>query len=317
MKKKKFLNGTGKSIQGQGGLLLMLILLTILFTALDRTFLSAANWMNIIRQASVNIIVAMGMTFVMISGEMDLSIGGIACVTGMTACNLMTSGIGVFPAVLLGLLLGVLFGFASGFLITTFHLPAMIVTLAMMNIANGAASLLTGGTAIYGLPDGFKIFGRGMIGPIPVQVVTMFVIAAVCYLVMNKTLLGRYAFAIGGSNEVARLAGIQVKKYKIIFFMISGLLSALGGIILTSRLMTGQPNLASNMMMDTITAVVLGGTAMAGGSGSIIGSFLGALLLTIITNGLTIIGVNSFWQLIISALILLLTIIFRQKKTDE
>lgn len=317
MKKHAFLNGKGKAIRNQGGLLLMLVLLSALFTLLNRTFLTGANWMNIVRQASVSIIVAMGMTFVMISGEMDLSIGGIACVTGMVVCKLMTSGVGVAPAVLLGLLLGVLFGFASGFLITTFHLPAMIVTLAMMNIANGVASLLTGGTAIYGLPDRFQIFGRGMVGPVPVQVIIMFVIVIVCFVVMNKTLLGRYAFAIGGSNEVARLAGIQVRKYKIIFFMISGLLSALGGIILTSRLMTGQPNLASNMMMDTITAVVLGGTAMSGGSGSIVGSFLGALLLTIITNGLTIVGVNSFWQLIISALILLLTIIFRQKKTSD
>lgn len=183
-----------------------------------------------------------------------------------------------------------------------------------MNLANGSASLITGGTAIYNLPEEFQFLGRGFIAGIPAQVVFMAVIVIVCAIVLSKTLLGRYALAIGGNSEVAKLSGISVVKYKLIYFVFCGLCASFAGMILTSRLATGQPNLASNMMMDTLTAVVLGGTAMAGGEGSISGSVMGALLLTIISNGLTINGVNAFWQMIISALILIATIIARRKK---
>lgn len=306
--------GKAKGIGNQAGLIGVILVLCIAFTCLNNTFITGANLMNIVRQSAVMIIVAMGVTFVMISGELDLSIGGVACLTGMAVSKMMTSGIPIAAAILLGLMIGAVFGFVNGFLTTKFNLPSMIVTLATMNLANGSASLITGGTAIYNLPEKFEFLGRGYIGRIPVQVVFMAVVVAVCAVVLSKMLLGRYALAIGGNEKVARLAGISVVKYKLIYFVFCGLCASFAGMILTSRLASGQPNLASNMMMDTLTAVVLGGTAMSGGSGSIGGSVMGALLLTIISNGLTINGVNTFWQMIISAVILIATIIARRKK---
>lgn len=302
------------SISRHLGLIGVILVLSVVFTVLDSSFLTGMNLLNIVRQSSVMIIVAMGVTFVMISGELDLSIGGIACLTGMAVSKMMTSGIPISLSIILGLLIGVIIGFLNGFLTTTFKLPSMIVTLATMNLANGCASLITGGTAIYNLPEKFEFLGRGYIGFLPAQVVFMAIIVIVCGIVLAKTLIGRYALAIGGSNKVTELAGIPVVRYKLIYFIFCGLCASFAGIILTSKLASGQPNLASNMMMDTLTAVVLGGTAMSGGSGTIAGSVMGALLLTIISNGLTINGVNSFWQMIISAFILIATIIARREK---
>lgn len=312
--KKDNLLAKSKGLKNQIGLIGVILALSIIFTCLNSTFILPANLLNIVRQSSVMIIVAMGVTFVMVSGEMDLSIGGVACLTGMVVSKMLTSGVPMWASILLGLAIGALIGLLNGVLTTKFNLPSMIVTLAAMNFTNGCASLITGGTAIYNLPEEFEFLGRGYIGFLPAQVVFMAVIVVICAVVLSKTLLGRYALAIGGNSKVAKLAGIAVVKYKIIYFVFCGLCASFGGMILTSRLASGQPNLASNMMMDTLTAVVLGGTAMAGGSGSIGGSVMGALLLTIISNGLTINGVNSFWQMIISALILVATIIARRKK---
>lgn len=311
---KKLLINKSKGIRNQIGLIGVIIVLGIIFTCLNSTFIAGVNLLNIVRQSSVMIIVAMGVTFVMISGELDLSIGGVACLTGMAVSKMLTSQIPMPVSIFLGFLIGGVFGLVNGILTTKFKLPSMIVTLATMNLANGSASLITGGTAIYNLPEKFEFLGRGYIGILPVQVVFMAVIVAVCAVVLSKTLLGRYALAIGGSDKVARLSGISVIRYKLIYFIFCGLCASFAGMILTSRLASGQPNLASNMMMDTLTAVVLGGTAMSGGEGSIGGSVMGALLLTIISNGLTINGVNTFWQMIISALILIATIIARRKK---
>lgn len=313
MNKEKLL-GKSKGALNQIGLIGVIVALCVIFTCLNSTFIAGANLMNIVRQSAVMIIVAMGVTFVMISGELDLSIGGVACLTGMVVSKMLTTGVSMPVAILAGLLLGAGIGLVNGLLTTKFKLPSMIVTLATMSLANGSASLITGGTAIYNLPEEFSFLGRGFILGIPAQVVFMVIIVVICAVVLAKTLIGRYALAIGGNAEVAKLSGIFVVKYKLIYFVFCGLCASFAGMILTSRLATGQPNLASNMMMDTLTAVVLGGTAMAGGEGSISGSVMGALLLTIISNGLTINGVNAFWQMIISALILLATIIVRRKK---
>lgn len=303
-----------KVLKGQGGLILVTIVLCIIFTVLNSSFFTSANYMNIVRQSAVNIIVVMGMTFLMTAGELDLSLGGVACLTGMFVSKLLISGISIPIVIVLGLCLGAMIGLVNGWLTTAFGLPSMIVTLAMNTATNGAASLITGGTAIYGLPTEFQFLGRGTIAGIPNQVIIMAVVVIISWVVFNKTLTGRYALAIGGNNQVAKLAGISVNKNKIIYFVVSGMLAALAGMIMTSRMTTGQPNLATDMTMDTITAVVIGGTSLAGGYGSIIGSLIGALLLTIIENGLTIVGIGSYWQAVITAIILVATIIARRKK---
>ena len=199
-----------KGILNQIGLLGVIAVLCIIFTCLNSTFIAAANLMNIVRQSAVMIIVAMGVTFVMISGELDLSIGGVACLTGMVVSKLLTTGVSIPVAILIGLLLGALLGLFNGILTTKFNLPSMIVTLATMNLANGSASLITGGTAIYNLPQEFEFLGRGFIFGIPAQVVFMVILVIICGIVLSKTLIGRYALAIGGNADVAKLAGISV-----------------------------------------------------------------------------------------------------------
>lgn len=302
-------------LTNQIGLIGVIVALCIVFMFLNTSFILPENILNILRQSSVNIIMAMGVTFVMVSGQIDLSIGGVACLTGMSSAVMMTGGIPIPAAILFGLCIGAAIGFINGFLTTQYKLPSMIVTIATMNICNGMASLLTGGTAVYGLPKQFELLGRGYVGPIPFQVVLMAAIVVVSAIILAKTLFGRYAYAIGGNPTVARLAGIKVFRYQVSYFVISGICSAAAGLILTSRLMTGQPSTASNSMVDILTAVVIGGAGLtAGSTGSVFGSLLGALLLTIVSNGLTINGVNSFWQLIVTAIILLVVIIVRREK---
>ena len=220
-----------KGILNQIGLLGVIAVLCIIFTCLNSTFIAAANLMNIVRQSAVMIIVAMGVTFVMISGELDLSIGGVACLTGMVVSKLLTSGVSIPVAILIGLLLGALLGLFNGILTTKFNLPSMIVTLATMNLANGSASLITGGTAIYNLPQEFEFLGRGFIFGIPAQVVFMVILVIICGIVLSKTLIGRYALAIGGNADVAKLAGISVIKYKLLYFIFFRLI----GIILNKQ----------------------------------------------------------------------------------
>ncbi|WP_308753470.1 ABC transporter permease [uncultured Anaerotruncus sp.] len=212
-------------------------------------------------------------------------------------------------ALVFGLLVGAMLGAVNGLLVTSFSLPSMVVTLAMMNFANGVASILTGGTAVYGLPDEFLFIGRGSLLFIPSQVIIMAVLAVAGVIVLRKTPFGRHVYAIGGNKEVAKLSGINVKRTRILLYIVSGICAAIGGIILTSRTASGQPNLATTMNMNVITAVAIGGTSLNGGSGTIGGSLLGALLLTMITNGLNVNGIDSFWQLVVSAIVLIITII--------
>ena len=195
----------------------------------------------------------------MIAGELDLSIGGIACLTGIISSLMLDKGFGLFISIICGLIVGIVFGFLNGWLTTAFKIPSMVVTLATMNMANGIANLITGGTAIYDLPKSFSYLGRGYIGFFPVQVVFMLVIVVLSHVVISKTIPGRYAYAIGGNNVVATLAGIKTNRYKIKYFIFCGITASMVGLIMTSRLGSGQPNLAATLNMDTITAVVIGG----------------------------------------------------------
>ncbi|GFI02930.1 ABC transporter permease [Lachnospiraceae bacterium 64-25] len=298
-----------KKIFSEWGILIVLILVGVTFTFSNENFLTFSNVINIFRQMAVTAIVAIGMTFIMVSGDIDVGVGGVACLTGMVISLLMSKGIGIFPALLAGIVVGILLGALNGFLVTKFNLPPMVVTLATMNLANGIASLLTGGTAVYGLPEGFLKIGRGSILGIPNQVWVLILFAAIASVILNRTPFGRHVYAIGGNKEVAKLAGIHVKKVKIILYIVSGICASVGGIILSSRTGSGQPTLALTMNMNVITAVAIGGTSLNGGSGSIRGSIMGAMLLTMITNGLNVNGINSYWQLVVSAVVLILTII--------
>lgn len=298
-----------RQVLNRYGLVIVIVLVAVAFSIINSLFLLPDNLINIARQMAVTAIVSVGMTFVMISGDIDVGVGGVACLTGMIVSLAMKSGVNMWLALLFGLLVGAMLGAVNGLLVTSFSLPSMVVTLAMMNFANGVASILTGGTAVYGLPDEFLFIGRGSLLFIPSQVIIMAVLAVAGVIVLRKTPFGRHVYAIGGNKEVAKLSGINVKRTRILLYIVSGICAAIGGIILTSRTASGQPNLATTMNMNVITAVAIGGTSLNGGSGTIGGSLLGALLLTMITNGLNVNGIDSFWQLVVSAIVLIITII--------
>lgn len=292
------------------GIVLVMIVLTVIFTSIEPGFISTANIINIIRQASIMIIVACGATFVMVAGGIDVSVGGVACLTGIIVAKLLSIGMPVALTLLLGAGVGGVLGLCSGMMVSHFHIAPMIATLAIMNLANGAANLATGGTAVYNLPESFIMLGRGYIaGIIPLQVIIMLGIAAVSYIVLSKTVFGRRVYAIGGNEMVAELSGINVRKNKIIYYILSGICASIAGMIMTSRMGSGQPSMGATWNMESITAIVIGGTSLNGGSGSITGSMLGTIMMVMITNGLNIVGVNSFWQMVISAVILIITII--------
>lgn len=299
-----------KAFFSKFGIVLVMIVLTVIFTSMEPGFISTANIINIIRQASIMIIVACGATFVMVAGGIDVSVGGVACLTGIIVAKLLSIGMPVALALLLGAGVGGVLGLCSGMMVSHFHIAPMIATLTIMNLANGAANLTTGGTAVYNLPESFIMLGRGYIaGIIPLQVIIMLGIAAVSYIVLSKTAFGRRVYAIGGNEMVAELSGINVRKNKIIYYILSGICASIAGMIMTSRMGSGQPSMGATWNMDSITAIVIGGTSLNGGSGSITGSVLGTIMMVMITNGLNIVGVNSFWQMVISAMILIITII--------
>ena len=293
----------------QYGIIAIIILLSVIFTCLNRVFITPANLLNIVRQGSVMIIFSVGITFVLIGGMMDLSVSGVACVTSMIAAIIMDRGGAPLLAGVAAIFAGVMFGAINGILVTKFKLNAFIVTLATQNVAAGSTLLLTNGSAIYNLPRSFVQLGRGYVGTFPVQVIIMAVTVAISAVILGKTVYGRRVYAIGGNKNVAKLSGIPIDRYIISFFMIASVCASLGGLILTARTASAQPIPSSTMSMDVITSVVIGGTALSGGKGRITGSLFGALLLTIISNGLTINSVSSYWQSVISALILVLTII--------
>ena len=240
-----------KAFFSKFGIVLVMIVLTVIFTSMEPGFISTANIINIIRQASIMIIVACGATFVMVAGGIDVSVGGVACLTGIIVAKLLSIGMPVALALLLGAGVGGVLGLCSGMMVSHFHIAPMIATLAIMNLANGAANLTTGGTAVYNLPESFIMLGRGYIaGIIPLQVIIMLGIAAVSYIVLSKTAFGRRVYAIGGNEMVAELSGINVRKNKIIYYILSGICASIAGMIMTSRMGSGQPSMGATWNMD-------------------------------------------------------------------
>lgn len=297
----------------QFSIIVAMILLLIIFSFISDSFFTFNNIINVLRQASPTIVVSIGMTYVFILGGMDLSVGSTACLSGLIAAGLMTGQNGgqpipAFVALIAALLVGTFIGVLNGVIITTIKLPPFIVTLALMSTVRGVALVYTNGITISKLPEGALELGRGYVGPIPIPVIIMAVILVIAWIVLSSTRFGRYIYAIGGNEECTRLSGINVNRVKRIVYSISGLCAAITGILLTMRLGSGQPTLAEGLEMDAITAVVLGGTAISGGRGYMLGTLLGCIFLTFLGNGFNIIGVSSFWQQILKGVILIVAI---------
>jgi ribose transport system permease protein len=302
----------------QISILVILIFICIYLSITTSSFLSASNMLNVLRQTTTIMIVACGMTYILILGEIDLSIGSIACLIGTLVAGFIGQNhIPVIPSFILGLILGTLLGSISGILVAKIHIPSFIATLAMMSTARGLALVYSGGYPITNMPKFALFFGRGYIGIIPVPVIIMLVVIGISWGVLALTKFGRYTYAIGGNAECAKLSGVGLDKIKIIVFAISGFTASLTGILLTMRLASSQPTLGDGMELDAITAVVLGGTLLTGGRGSMAGTIIGSLFLNVLGNGLNIIGINSFWQQVIKGIVLILAVCFYEVRGSK
>lgn len=272
------------------------------------SFLSAANLENVLRQVSINAIIGVGMTCVILTGGIDLSVGSVMALSGTLAAGLLVAGANGAAALAAGIGVGVALGAANGLFVAFAGMPPIIVTLATMGIARGLALIYTGGYPIDGLPDWVRFFGSGKVLGVQMPVLTMLAVYALAWLMLERMPFGRYVYAIGGNEHATRLSGVRVSRVKLAVYTFAGLTSALAALVLTGRLMSGQPNAGGGFELDAIAAVVMGGTSIAGGRGSIVGTLVGALLLGVLNNGLNMIGVNPYVQNVIKGAIILLAI---------
>ncbi|MBP1428823.1 ribose ABC transporter permease, partial [Providencia rettgeri] len=282
-----------------------LILLFVCMSIFNEHFLTVNNLSTIARQVSINAIIAIGMTFAILTGGIDLSVGAVMALSGTLMAGLMKYyGMDPYAAIALGLLSGVAFGFINGILAAYGKMPPIIVTLGAMIIAKGLALIYTGGYPVSGLPQEFAFWGREELMGIQVPILLMLGLYLIFYVVLNHVSFGRYIYAIGGNEEAARLSGIRVERYKMLVYVISGFTAAFAGLIFTSRVMSGQPNAGVGFELDAIAAVVLGGASIAGGRGMIIGTLIGAMILGVLNNGLNLLGISPYVQYIVKGLII-------------
>lgn len=285
----------------------LLVLCAAMLFVSDR-FFAWENLSNVARQVSINAILATGMTIVILTGGIDLSVGSVMALSMTFSAGAMLAGLPVSLAVLIGLGTGVVCGAINGVLVAYARLPAIIVTLAMMEIPRGLALFYTGGYPQSGLPESFAWLGRNAVFGIQIPILIMLAVIAGAFVLLTFFPVGRYFYGLGGNEEAVRLSGVRVERYKLLAYVLSGATAALGGLVLSSRLMSGQPNAGLGFELDAIAAVVLGGTAITGGRGSIIGTLIGALTLGVLNNGLNLMGVSPYPQKIVKGLIILLAI---------
>lgn len=314
--KTKAANGFTSMLKNNMGIIFVLLILCIILSIVSPVFLTTDNLISVLRQVSNNVFLALGMTLVMILGGIDLSVGAIVAASGtLTVGFIVNNGMPIPVAILLGILVGVILGFFNGVIIAQFKLPAFIVTLATMNIAQGIAYIYSGGRSARITNDAYTLIGTGkLFGFLPLPVVYMVILTIIFIVILNKTRFGTNIFAIGGNREAARLSGVPSKKVEIAVYTIAGLLAALAGIVLSARMYSGQPSVGSGYEMDAIAACVLGGVSMAGGRGRISGTIFGVLIIGIVSNGLNLMGVSSFWQLLVKGLIILIAVLIDAQK---
>ena len=288
------------------GILGVLVVLCVIVSIATDRFLKPNNLISVLRQISINTYIALGMTLIIVLGHIDLSVGAIVAMSGtLTVGFIVTQGFPIPLAIVLGILLGIFAGFISGSIVAHFGVPAFIITMAMMNVCSGTAYVYSGGQATRINDPFFSAIGTGyLFDTIPLPVVYMIILIAVISFLLGKTKFGTYIYAIGGNREAARLSGVPIRKVEIAVFTISGALSAFAGLVLCSRMYSGQPSVGSGYELDAIASCVLGGTSMSGGRGHISGTVLGAMVIGVISNGLNLIGVSSYWQLIVKGLII-------------
>lgn len=298
-----------RSILNKYGILVVLAVMIVIMSFLSPRFLSFSNLLNISRQISVMAIVGVGMTFVILSAGIDLSVGSIVALTGIIISYFVQElGAPVYLSVIIGLMSSLAVGLLNGFFIAKIKIPFFIVTLATMVIGRGLCFIITGGFPISELGEQFQQVGRGYFGSIPIPVVIMLVVYFLAYLVLQHTSFGRYVYAIGGNEEASRFVGLAVDKIKIAIYGICGLASGVGALILTSRMNSGDPNMGTGMELDAIAAAVIGGTSITGGKGWIWGTLIGAYIMGILNNGLNMLDVSAYYQMAVKGLVILVAV---------
>jgi ribose transport system permease protein len=290
-------------------LLLILLVMGIVLSFLSPYFLTWSNFYNILDQTSVDIILAVGMVFVIASGGIDLSIGSVLAYSGIMMAFAMKAGIPVPWAVALGIFAGVVIGLCSGLLISCLRLNPLVTTLGFMSIARGLALILTKSSPIYGFPNAFKFIGSGRVGPVNVPIIIALVIVIISYILLNKTKWGYYTLALGGNEEALRRAGVATHKYRTSIYVFCAMMAAIAGMITIARLNSADPLAGWMVETDAIAAVVLGGTSLSGGRGSIVGAVLACLVLGMLDNGLILMAIPAYYQKLFCGLIIIIALV--------
>lgn len=306
-----------KNLAKDMGPLIGLIILFIVISTLNDSFIEISNLKNLARQVSINALIAFGMTFVILTGGIDLSVGSILALSSALMASLIVKGMNPETAIFVAVLIGVGLGIVNGVIVSYGNVAPFIATLATMTIYRGATLVFTNGNPISGLSDDptFIAFGQGFLCEIPVPAIVMFISFIILLFVLSKTPLGRQTYAVGGNEKVSYISGIKIDRVKIFAYALTGGLCAIAGAILTSRLNSAQPTAGMGYELDAIAAVVLGGTSLAGGKGRISGTLIGALIIGTLNNGLNILNVSSFYQQVVKGAVILLAVIMDRKKS--
>lgn len=308
----RFKNGAVKYFKDNIGIIIALLamcLFLVIFPTTRSTFLTQNNVFNILRQNASNLFLATGMTMVIILGGIDLSVGSVIALSGCVAAGCVVNmGLPEVVGFLIAILIGAIVGMFNGVVICKTNIPPFIVTLASMNITKGIALVYTQGAPIRCMTDAFKFPGAGYVGPIPTPVILMLIIFVIAVMLVNRTHFGRHIYAVGGNAQAASFSGINVQKVKFWVYTFTGVMAGIAGVVIASRLYSGQPRSGEGAEMDAIAAVVVGGTSMSGGSGRLGGTLIGVLIIGVLNNGLNLMGVDSNWQYIVKGFVILLAV---------
>ena len=287
----------------------ILLVIWVILALVTPRFMTVTNMSNVFRQIAIVATVGSVVTLLMISGNFDLSVGGVLALSGCVSASLANSGWPVIPSFVVGTLVGTLVGVGNGLLVVVVGINSVIVTLGTMYLSHGSALLVTNGLPVYSVPEGYNLIGTGYVGPIPIPVIIMVLFVTVMTVVARRTLLGKFARATGSSPAAARLAGVPTRLVQIVLFILAGTAAGWGGIMVSSRVGGGYPTVGVGFEFEVVVAAVLGGTSLAGGQGSVFGTFLGALIIGSLNNGLDLLGIPTFWQTVALGCILLLAVV--------
>lgn len=300
-----------KALFKKSGALIGLVVLFAIIACLNSSFIEPGNLKNLLRQVSINALISFGMTFVILTGGIDLSVGSILALSSALMGSFIVGGMDPILAIVVACLIGTVLGAVNGVIVTMGRVAPFIATLATMTVFRGLTLVYTNGNPISGLTENqaFLDFGQGYFFGIPVPAVVMLIMFAILYFILTKTPLGRKIYAVGGNEKVSFIAGIKIESVKIFCYSVTGMLCGLAGAILTSRLNSAQPTAGTGYELDAIAAVVLGGTSLSGGKGRIVGTLIGALIIGTLNNGLNILNVSSFYQQVVKGIVILLAVL--------